>query len=90
MRRIVDEVWNKKNRKIVYEVLTPDFRRYLPGLNDPTIGLAAYLHSVDYFFVAFPQGRMNIDEVFSEGGRVCLLYTFINIDSTHGTSWDSG
>ncbi len=79
MRRFVDEVWNKKNRQIVYEVLTPDFRHFMPGLKDPTIGPAAYQQSVDYFFVAFPQGRMHIDEVFSEGGRVCLLWTFIGL-----------
>jgi steroid delta-isomerase-like uncharacterized protein len=79
MRRFVDEVWNKKNRQIVYEVLTPDFRHYMPGSKDPLIGPEAYQQAVDFFFMAFPKGKMNIDEVFAEGGRVCLLYTFTGI-----------
>jgi predicted ester cyclase len=51
----------------------------MPGSKDPLIGPEAYQQAVDFFFMAFPKGKMNIDEVFAEGGRVCLLYTFTGI-----------
>lgn len=58
MQRFVDEVWNKKNRKIVYELLTPDFRRYMPGLKEPMVGPAAYQQLADMFHKAFSRSRM--------------------------------
>ena len=77
MRLFVDEAWNKKNREIVYKLLTPDFRHYMPGLKKPVIGPAAYQQLIDTFSTAFPNNRMEIDEVFGEGPRVCILWTFI-------------
>ena len=63
----MDEAWNKQNRQIVFELLTPDFRHNMPGLKDPLIGPDAYLTLIDIFAVAFPNGRMEIDEVFAGG-----------------------
>lgn len=77
MRRFVDEAWNKKNREIVYQLLTPDFRHYMPGLKKPLIGPAAYQQLIDTFNTGFPKNRMEIDEVFAEGPRVCILWTFV-------------
>lgn len=39
-------------------------------------GPAAYLQLIDTFNAAFPNSRMEIDAVFAEGGRVCILWTF--------------
>ncbi len=43
------------------------------------VGPAAYLQLIDTFNAAFPNNRMEIDEVFAEGGRVCILWTFIGV-----------
>ncbi len=40
------------------------------------VGPAAYQQLVDTFHKAFSRSRMEIDEVFSEGRRVCMLWTF--------------
>lgn len=79
MRRFVDEAWNKKNREIVYQLLTPGFRHYMPGLKKPMVGPAGYLKLIDMFNAAFPKNRMEIDEVFAEGGRICILWTFTGV-----------
>ena len=43
------------------------------------VGPAAYLQLIDTFNAAFPNNRMEIDAVFAEGGRVCILWTFIGV-----------
>ena len=40
------------------------------------VGPAAYQQLIDTFGAAFPNSRMEIDEVFAEGPRVCILWTF--------------
>ena len=79
MHRFTDEVWNKKNREIVYELLTPDFRHYMPGLKEPMVGPAAYLQLVDVFRAAFKNISMEIKEIFGEGPRVCIVWTFVGV-----------
>jgi len=81
MQRFVDEVWNKKSQTTVFERLTPEFRHYMPGIPQPVIGPAAYQQLADTFHKAFSRSRMEVDEAFSEGSRVCLLWTFTGTHS---------
>ncbi len=77
MRRFIDEAWNKKNPDIVDELLATGFRHFMPGSGKPLIGPEAYKQLLDTFNKAFPKNRIDIEEVFGEGKRVCVRWTFL-------------
>lgn len=76
LRRFIDEAWNKGNLAILEELLTPDFRHYMPGLKDPLVGPEGYRMLLKIFDAAFEQRSMTVDEVFGEQDRVCVQWTF--------------
>jgi steroid delta-isomerase-like uncharacterized protein len=79
MVRFIDECWNRRSRTICGELLSPDYEHYMPGAEQPTVGPESYQQLVDNFVEAFPDIRFEIEDVFGEGERVCLLW------SAHGT-----
>jgi steroid delta-isomerase-like uncharacterized protein len=74
VRRIVEDHWNKKNHSLVGEVFastvslnTPD--GVLNGLDGASRLLEAYAN-------AFPDFRLSIDDLLSDGDQVVLRWTF--------------
>jgi steroid delta-isomerase-like uncharacterized protein len=80
LMRFIDECWNRRNRSICMELLSGDYEHYMPGSEQPTVGPDAYQELVDGFLEGFPDTRFDIDEVFGDGERVCVMWT---VHATH-------
>jgi len=79
MRRFIHEAWDLRNSDICDELLAADFQHFMPGSAQPTVGPDAYKQLIAAFFTAFPEGRLRLGEVFSEGDHICALWTFTGI-----------
>jgi len=72
IRRIVDEVWNKGNLKLVDELFTPNYVGHDPV--EPTRGPQGVKDVVNKYRGGFPDLRLDIDELFSIGDRVVMRW----------------
>jgi steroid delta-isomerase-like uncharacterized protein len=74
VRRIVEDHWNKKNPAVVSDLFDAKAAIYTPdgvlnGHDGAKQLLAAYA-------TAFPDFRLNIDDLLSDGDKVALRYGF--------------
>jgi len=74
VRRLIDEAWNKGNLKVVDELLTPDYVNHDP-LNQ-FHGPQGLKDLVTKYRSAFPDCRLEIDELLSVGDRVISRWRF--------------
>lgn len=75
MARFIDECWNQRNKSICNELLTSEYEHFMPGSEQPTVGPAKYQELVDGFLQGFPDTQFEVNDVFGEGERVCLVWT---------------
>jgi steroid delta-isomerase-like uncharacterized protein len=80
VRRLYDEVWNKRKLEVVNEIISPSH-----GLNDPhlagsAVGPDAYKRVVTQFIAAFPDLRFTIEDVIAEKDKVVVSWS---ITGTH-------
>jgi len=73
-RRVIEEVWNKGKLDAIAELFTPDYVNHDPV--NRTKGLEAYKDFVKKYRDAFPDCRLEIDEVFSAGERVAVRWRY--------------
>jgi predicted ester cyclase len=81
VRRLMEDVWSKGNLKLIDEIFTPDCVN-----NDPmntTRGPYGARETVTKYRSAFPDCRLDIDEIFSAGDRVVVRFHY---SGTHKTS----
>jgi steroid delta-isomerase-like uncharacterized protein len=78
VRRFFEEVWNKGKLAVADEVLAPNVVLHIPGHpEDDIIGLAAYKDRViTYLRTAFPDLQNTIEELFTEGDKVVVRWTW--------------
>jgi steroid delta-isomerase-like uncharacterized protein len=74
VRRLFDEVWNKGNVKPLDEMLTTDCVRHDPV--DPGRGIESARSTVRKYRTAFPDCRLDIEEVMSIGDRVIARWRY--------------
>jgi len=72
IRRMVDDVWNKGNLKLVDGVFTADYVSHDPV--NPTRGPQGVKDLVNKYRGGFPDLRLDIDELFSTGDRVVVRW----------------
>ena len=74
IRRMIDDVWNKGNLKLVDELVTPDYVDHDPV--NPVRGTQALKDVVNKYRSGFPDCRLDIDELFSFGDRVVVRWHY--------------
>lgn len=83
VRRAIDELWNKGNLNIVDELFTPDH------LNDDPVnnvrGGDGLREVVKKYRAAFPDCRLEIDEIFSAGDNVVVRWHY---SGTHKNTFE--
>jgi steroid delta-isomerase-like uncharacterized protein len=73
-RRTIEEVWNKGKLEAIGELFTTGYVN-----NDPlntTKGMEAYTNFVKKYRVAFPDCRLDIDEMISSGDTVVVRWRY--------------
>jgi len=74
VRKLFDDVWNKGNLKVYDEICTPDFVNNDPM--NPVRGLEAAKGVVKKYRAAFPDCRIDVDEIFSTGDKVVTRWRY--------------
>ena len=80
VRQLYEEVWNKRRLELVEEIISPSHALHDPNLTDSAIGPEAYKRQVTRFVTAFPDLRLNVEDVFGEKDKLAVAWT---ISGTH-------
>jgi steroid delta-isomerase-like uncharacterized protein len=73
-RRLMDEVWNKGDLKLIDQLLTSDHMNNDPM--NPGRGPEVLREVVQKYRTAFPDCRFDIDEMFSAGDKVVARWRY--------------
>ncbi len=74
VRRLIDEAWNKGNLKVIDEVCATNVVNNDPV--NPVRGLEGIKGMVKKYRTAFPDCRLDIDEVISTSDRVVVRWRY--------------
>ncbi len=78
--RWFEELWNKKNYDIAYELVDPDFTAHGAGGQDIKQGPDGVIGMVKAWHAAMPDGHMTIDDIITEGDLSTIRMTW---EATH-------
>jgi steroid delta-isomerase-like uncharacterized protein len=74
IRRLYEEVWNKRNLAVVDEILSPSHALSEPNAPDSQVGPQAYKATVNRFFAGMPDLRFTIQDLISEKNKVVVVW----------------
>jgi steroid delta-isomerase-like uncharacterized protein len=80
VRRLYEEVWNKRRVELVDELMSPSHAMHNNHVPDSCIGPEAYKREVARFVTGFPDLRFNVEEMVAENDKVAVGWT---ISGTH-------
>jgi steroid delta-isomerase-like uncharacterized protein len=80
VRRLYEEVWNKRRIELVNELISPSHALHINNAADSSIGPEAYKGQVTLFLKGFPDLRFSIEDVVAEQEKVVVSW---NISGTH-------
>jgi steroid delta-isomerase-like uncharacterized protein/4-oxalocrotonate tautomerase family enzyme len=78
--RWFEELWNKKNYDVAYELVDPDFTAHGAGGQDIKQGPDGVIGMVKAWHAAMPDGRMIVDDIITEGDLSTIRMTW---EATH-------
>jgi predicted ester cyclase len=78
--RWFEELWNKKNYKIPYELVHPEFVAHGAGGQRIKQGPEGVIELVKAWHTAFPDGHMTMDDIITEGDMSVIRMTW---EATH-------
>ena len=80
VRRLYEEVWNKRKLEVVDEVISPSHALHDPNVSGSQMGPEAYRQQVIRFTTAFPDLRFAIEDIVCEEDKLVVSWT---ISGTH-------
>jgi steroid delta-isomerase-like uncharacterized protein len=80
VRRLYEEVWNKRRLELVNELISPSHALHDPHLAGSAVGPNAYKRVCTEFLAAFPDLRFTVEDYISERDKVVASWT---ISGTH-------
>jgi steroid delta-isomerase-like uncharacterized protein len=75
VRRNFEEAWNEQNLAVVDELFAEDYIGHFAVHPQPVSGIEALRQFMSGYFVAFPDARFTIENMFAEGDRVAARWT---------------
>ena len=79
VRRLYEEVWNKRKLEIISEIISPSHALQAPNISGSSIGPAAYKRNVSLFLAGYPDLRLTIQDIISEKEKVVACWTMSGI-----------
>jgi len=91
VRRIYEEVWNKRRIELLDELLSPTHALQAPNVSGSEVGPQAYRRQVFALLKGFPDLQMTIEDIFGEDEKIVVEWTlsgthdgkFLGIPATH-------
>lgn len=90
VRRLYDEVWNKRKLDLVAELISPSHALNDPFVSGSQVGPEMYRRRIQEFIESFPDLRFTLDDLISEKEKVVAAWVmsgthkggFMNIPAT--------
>jgi steroid delta-isomerase-like uncharacterized protein len=76
VRRLYEEVWNKRKLEVMSELVSPSHALHGPIYSGPAIGPEVYRSQVSMFVGGFPDLRFAIEDTVAEQDKVVVCWTF--------------
>lgn len=77
VRRLYEDIVNGRNMEKSRELCPPDYVHHDPSLPGGNIqGLDNYLHTIAFFFTAFPDLHITVEEVIADEEKVATRWTW--------------
>lgn len=91
VRRIYEEVWNKRRLELLDELISPSHALHAPNVSGSEVGPEVYKRQVLKFLQGFPDVRMTIEDIVGENEKIVVAWTvsgthdgqFMGIPATH-------
>jgi steroid delta-isomerase-like uncharacterized protein len=80
VRRLYEEVWNKRRFEVVSELISPSHALNDPHLAGSAVGPDAYKRAVVQYIAAFPDLQITVEDYISENEKVVVSWV---ISGTH-------
>ena len=80
VRRLYQEVWNKRKLEVINELISPSHALQGPTVFGSSIGPEAYKHQVLRFLEGYPDLRWTVEDTIAEKDKVVACWT---ISGTH-------
>ena len=80
VRRLYEEVWNKRKLEVVNELISPSHALQGPNIFGSSMGPEAYKRQVLRFLEGYPDLRWTIEDTIAEKDKVVACWT---ISGTH-------
>ena len=77
IRRLVDEIWNRRAFDVADELFAPEFIIYESGVALPESGPAVVKQTIGAFCTAFPDIRITIDDLIEAEDKVVLRWSML-------------
>ena len=76
VRRIYDEVWNKRRLELLDELISPSHALQSPNVSGSEVGPEGYKRQILKLLNGFPDMRMTIEDIFGEKEKIVVAWTF--------------
>lgn len=76
VRRLYEEVWNKRKLEVVNELISPSHALQGPTVFGSSIGPEAYKQQVSSLLEAYPDLRWTIEDTIAEKDKVVACWAF--------------
>ncbi|MGC1620539.1 MAG: ester cyclase [Candidatus Acidiferrum sp.] len=80
VRRLYEEVWNKRRLEVASELISPSHALHDPHLAGSAVGPEAYKRVCTQFIAAFPDLQFTVEDYICEKDKVVVCWT---ISGTH-------
>jgi steroid delta-isomerase-like uncharacterized protein len=80
VRRLYEEVWNKRKIELVSEIISPSHALQAPNVAGSAVGPEAYKRQTTLFLTGYPDLHWTIEDMIAEDDKVVACWT---ISGTH-------
>ena len=80
VRRLYEEVWNKRKLEVINEIISPSHALQGPNFSGSSVGPEAYKRQVLLFLTGYPDLDWTIEDIIAEKDKVVACWS---ISGTH-------
>lgn len=80
IRRLYEEVWNKRKVELIKEIISPSHALQAPNISGSSMGPEAYKRQLLLFVAGYPDLEFTIEDTIAEKDKVVACWT---ITGTH-------
>jgi len=76
IRRLYEEVWNKRKLEVISEIVSPSHALQGPNISGSSVGPEAYKREFLLFLAGYSDLHFTIDDIIAEKDKVVACWTF--------------